>query len=179
MKNLGDLIGHFTIRNDDGLDLFRIYFHKNGISFDKKFLKGVTKDGKVYKTFIKINIEWMSGSLSKEEATELIMKMLEENQEYLSNFFINKFDKYSDRYYKDSENEIYFKHLKANGKLNKITRKQFESNIKNENIGDYYVENLEKSKSKFTNFYTYKSTENKNCYIMVIDDKIKIGFAEK
>jgi hypothetical protein len=105
--------------------------------------------------------------------------MLEKNQEYLSNFFIDEFSNDTKLYDNESENEIYFKHLKENGKLNKITRKKFESNIKDEKIGDYYVENLEKSKSKSTNFYTYKSKEDKSCFIMVMNDKIKIGFAEK
>jgi HD superfamily phosphohydrolase len=179
MEELGDFIGHFTVQNDDGLDLFKIYFHKNGISFDNKFLKGVIKNKKVCKDFEKINNKWISGSLSKEDAAKLIMKMLEKNQEYLSNFFIDEFSNDTKLYDNESENEIYFKHLKENGKLNKITRKKFESNIKDEKIGDYYVENLEKSKSKSTNFYTYKSKEDKSCFIMVMNDKIKIGFAEK
>jgi len=179
MKDMGDLIGHFTIRNDDGLDLFRIYFYENGISFDKNFLKGVIEKNEIYKDFCKINIDWISGSLSKEEATELIMKILEKNQDYLSNFFINKSKDESQSYLNEDDNSIYFKHLKENGKLNEIDRKFFESKIKDENIGEYYVENIEKSKSKFTKFYTYKSTEGKDCFIMVIDNKIKIGFAEK
>ena len=179
MKDLGDLIGHYTVRNDNGLDLFRIYFHENGISFDEKFLKGIINKNKIYKEFIKINMKWISSDISKDEIINLIMKLLEKNQKYLSKFFIDKFDIDSKLINEEDDNEIYLKHLKDSEKLNKITRKKFESNIKDETIGEYYVENLEKSKSKSTNFYTYKSEENKSCYIMVIDNKIKIGFAEK
>ena len=176
MKHLGEYIGHFTVKNDDGLDLFKVHFYEKGISFDDKFLRGIIENEETYKDFIKINDNWKDSS-NKESAMKSIMALLEKNQDYLSDFFISEDDVDSTDI--PTSNEMFLQHLKENDKLTEIQRKDFESKITDEKIGNFYVDNLKQTKGK-SKFYTYKSDNSGlDFYIMVVDDKIKIGFADK
>jgi hypothetical protein len=174
MNYLGGLIGHFSIKNENDEHLFKVYFYEGGIAFDFKLTKGIMENKKTKKEFIKIDNFWLKEK-DKDETIKLIMKLLDENQEYLSNFFDLEHTSSPLETLKDT-NSLFFEHLKNNKLLKEISKKQFESNIIKEEIGDFYVENLEEAKSK-GKFYTYKSNNNDlDFYLLVIDEKIKLGF---
>lgn len=178
MKNLGEFIGHFTVKNDDVKSLFKVYFYDKGISFDDNFLRGIIESEDTYKEFIAINDMWKSGSGDRESAMKSIMEMLERHQNYLSNFFMDDEIEKKSKPLKDS-NELFFDYLKEQNMLIDITREQFESKITDEKIGEYYVDNLKGTKFN-SKFYTYTSnTSGLDFYLMVVSDKIKIGFAEE
>jgi hypothetical protein len=181
MKVLGKLLGHFTVKNDNNKDLFIVFFYEKGISFEEDFLRGIIENESIYRRFIQINDFWKNRSETeelnscREQSMTMIMDLLQENQEYLSEFFVvekkdnSQFD----------NNKIFLEHLREEDLLKEITRKEFESKVKDENIGEFYVENLNVAK-ELAKFYTYKSKKtNLDFYLMVIDDKIKIGFADK
>tara|TARA_B100000963_G_scaffold361392_1_gene396508 strand:- start:3927 stop:4466 length:540 start_codon:yes stop_codon:yes gene_type:complete len=174
MKNLGDFIGHFTVTNDNKQSLFKVYFYEKGISFDENFLRGVIEHQDIYKEFIDINNRWKSKSINRDGTMKYIMEMLEKHQTYLSNFFLDKDIDSSG--IKDS-NQMFLEFLKDNDMLNKITRKEFESKIVDENVGEYYVNNLKETKNK-SKFYSYTSKNSGlDFYLMIVNDKIKIGFS--
>jgi hypothetical protein len=176
MKHLGEYIGHFTVKNDDEVDLFKVHFYEKGISFDDKFLRGVIENEDTYKKFMKINSDWKESS-DRESTMKSIMSLLEGHQDYLSDFFISEDDVDSNDI--PNTNEMFLQHLKENDKLTEITRKDFESKITDEKIGNFYVDNLKQTKES-SKFYTYNSDNSgMDFFIMVVDDKIKIGFADK
>jgi len=180
MKNLGQFIGHFTVKNDNKESLFKVYFYDKGISFGDNFLRGIIENEDTYKDFMTINENWKSNNKDREVVMKQIMEMLEKHQNYLSNFFMdNELENtIKSKILKDS-NELFFEHLKNENMLSIITRKEFEAKIVDEKIGEYYVENLKDTKSN-SEFYTYISkSSGLSFYLMVVDNKIKIGFSEK
>lgn len=176
MKKLGDFIGHFTVKNDNKKSLFKVYFYEKGISFDDNFLRGIIENEDVYKEFININNEWKLKNKDREHVMKSIMEMLERHQKYLSEFFADD-NKNNNNSIKGSS-ELFLEHLKEEDLLTKITRKEFESKIIDEKVGEYYVANLKETKNKST-FYTYQSpTSGLDFYLMIVNEKIKIGFSE-
>lgn len=174
MKNLGNFLGHFTVKNDNEEKLFKVYFYDNGISFDENLLKGIIDNEDVYKDFIKINNSWKNDEKDKEITMKSILEMLERHQDYLSNFFLESQIKKEEIF----SSELFLQILKEKFLLNKITRKEFESKITDEKYGEYYVENLIYTKDN-SEFYKYKSEiSGIDFYLMVVDDKIKIGFPD-
>jgi len=185
MDSLGNILGNFAIKNDNDINLFKVYFHENGITFNKKFHKGVLDNFDTALQFENINKIWNSETRDKKEVIEAVMFMLEHFQVYLSTFFYNEDEiremseefKSNNLDIKKNEFDIYFDKIKKTRDLKPITRKDFESKIIDEKIGEYYVENFELAKE--ASFFTYKSDNDKDCFIMVKNDRIKIGFAEK
>ena len=130
-------------------------------------------------SFEKINKVWDSEEKDKEAVIEAVMFMLEHNQRYLSDFFYpqEELDENGDSLKEEIDINNEYEVLKKTRELKPITRKDFESKVVDEQIGDYYVENFEKAKK--ANFFTYKSEKEEDCFIMVVKDRIKIGFVEK
>lgn len=186
MDLLGKLLGNFTIENDNGEHLFRIYFYEDRILFDEKFLNGIANNDKTMKRFQDINKVWHE-TKEKNNVVEEVMGMLADDQEYLSQFFYNEKERAESNKLLNNpgsrstkiqdKNTIYFSYLKNHDKLKEIEREQFEKKITDKEIGEYYVENFEIAKNS-SKFYKYKSSKDKDCYIMVVNNRIKIGFAE-
>jgi hypothetical protein len=187
MKSLGKLLGNFVVKNDDNRHLFKVFFYENGLSFDAKFLKGIMENDKTRNAFNVINEKWSSGNHDKNEIMERILHLLNNFQEELAQYFYTdeelnengelieesigvteEKDKYS----------IYFDYIKENKELKEIKRKDFESKIVDKKVGEFYVENFEEAKN-VAKFFKYKTEANEDSYIMVVDDKIKIGFVDK
>jgi hypothetical protein len=176
MKNLGEFIGHFTVKNDNEKSLFKVYFYEKGISFDDDFLRGIIESEDTYKEFIIINDKWKCKNDNRDEVMKCIMEMLERYQDYLSNFFINDETKKEEKYLKDS-NSLFLEYLEEKDMLVEIGRKDFEANIIDEKVGEFYVDNLKETKDD-SKFYTYTSeTSGLEFYLMVVSNKIKIGFS--
>jgi len=176
MKNLGEFIGHFTVKNDNEKSLFKVYFYAKGISFDDNFLRGVIESEDTYKEFITINDKWKSEDNNRDDIMKDIMEMLERHQNYLSNFFINNETKREEKSLKDS-NSLFLQYLEEKDMLVEIGRKDFEAKIIDEKVGEFYVDNLKETKDD-SKFYTYTSeTSGLDFYLMVVSDKIKIGFS--
>ena len=174
MKNLGEFIGHFTVKNDNEESLFKVYFYDKGISFDDNFLRGVIESEEVYKEFMEINSKWRDELKDRDVTMKSIMKMLDKHQKYLSDFFMGE-ERVFDM--KKDSHQMFLDFLKENDKLTKITRKEFESHIKDEKVGEYYVNNLKETKNK-SKFYTYNSDNSGlDFYLMIVNNKIKIGFS--
>lgn len=176
MKNLGEFIGHFTVKNDNEESLFKVYFYEKGISFDDNFLRGIIESEDTYKEFILINDKWKSEDNNRDYVMKSIMEMLERHQNYLSNFFINNETKKEKKPLEDS-NSLFLQFLEDRDMLVEISRKDFETKITDEKVGEFYVDNLKKTKDD-SKFYTYTSeTSGLEFYLMVVSDKLKIGFS--
>ncbi len=174
MKNLGDFIGHFTVKNDNEESLFKVYFYDKGISFDDNFLRGVIENKEVYKEFMNINSKWRDEPKDRDITMKSIMEMLDKHQKYLSDFFMAEEEVFDT---KKGSHQMFLDFLNDNDKLTKITRKEFESQITDEKVGEYYVNNLKETKNK-SKFYTYTSDNSGlDFYLMIVNDKIKIGFS--
>lgn len=174
MKNLGEFIGHFTVKNDNEESLFKVYFYDKGISFDNNFLRGVIESQEVYKDFMEINSQWRDELKDRDVTMKSIMEMLDKHQKYLSDFFMGKEESFD---VNKGSNEMFLDFLKENDKLTKISRKEFEAQILDEKVGEYYVNNLNETKNK-SKFYTYTSDNSGlDFYLMIVNDKIKIGFS--
>lgn len=170
MNNLGNFLGHYTINPFNDKGFIKVYFYEKGISFEENIINEIIEDEKLSKIFISLNNDWKNVKKDKLEIIVDIMKMIFENEDFFKNFL--SYDS------KLNYNDVYYNLLKSKNLLIDIEQKEFEKNIVKEKIGNYYAENLKKINSSDAKFYKYKS-ENDTCFfIMVINDKIKLGFGE-
>jgi hypothetical protein len=170
MNNLGKFLGHYTINplNDGGF--IKVYFYEKGINFEENIINEIIDDEKLSKIFILINNDWKNINKEKSEIIVDIIKMISENEDFFKKFLSYDF--------KIEYNDVYYNLLKSKNLLIDIEQKEFEKNIVKENIGNYYTENLEKINSSDTKFYKYKSENDTYFFLMIINDKIKLGFGE-
>jgi hypothetical protein len=171
MNNLGNFLGHYTINpfNDEGF--MKVYFYEKGINFEENVINEIIDNEKLSKIFISINNDWKNIKKGKTEIIVNIMNMISENEDFFKRFIV--YDSTIDY------NDVYYNLLKSKNLLIDIEQKEFEKHIVKENIGNYYTENLEKINSSDTKFYKYKSESENYFFIMVINDKIKLGFGEQ
>ena len=169
MKNLGEFIGNFTVEDEYNDKKFIVYFYENGITFDDKFLKFILEKEELSQDLLDINNSWKNKSKNKEEIISSIM-------EVFSNYELDFFHFSKEEI---NRNALYYHFLKEKDLLTKITRKEFESKILSEKVGEYYTDVLNDTKEN-SEFYTYTSeVSGIDFYLMVVDDKIKIGFPEE
>jgi hypothetical protein len=170
MNKLGKFIGNYTIKPLDDEGFIKVYFYETSILFDDNIIEKIIDDEKISKLFIAINNEWKGSKKEREDVLLDIMEMISENQEFFKDLFT---------YEKKIEyNDVYYNLLKSKKILIEIEQKEFEKNISKENIGNYYAENLKKINLSDAKFYKYKSENESYFFIMVINDKIKLGFGE-
>ena len=170
MNNLGNFLGYYTINPFTDEGFIKVYFYEKGINFEENIVNEIIDNEKLSKIFISINNDWKNIKKGKTEIIINIMNMISENEDFFKKFII--YDSTID--YSD----VYYNLLKSKNLLIDIERKEFEKHIIKENIGNYYTENLEKINSSDTKFYKYKSENENYFFIMVINDKIKLGFGE-
>lgn len=170
MSNLGEFLGYYTIDPFRDGGFIKVYFFEKGINFEENITEELIEDENLSKIFISINNEWKNSKKKKEEIILDIMKMISENEIFFKKFIsVNSTVDY---------NEVYYNLLKSKNILIDIEQKEFEKNIIKQEIGDYYTENLEKINSSNASFYKYKTEEGEIFFIMVIDNKIKLGFGK-
>jgi hypothetical protein len=169
MKNLGEFIGNFTVEDEYNNKKFIVYFYENGITFDDKFLKFILEKEELSQELLEINNSWKNKSKNKEEIINSIMEVFNNYELDFFNFSKGEIDK----------NALYYSFLKEKDLLTRITRKEFENKILSEKVGEFYTDVLRDTKEN-SEFYTYTSeVSGIDFYLMVVDDKIKIGFPEE
>lgn len=194
-------IGTILVSNKQHKDLFRVHIFEHSIQFDEHFAKGVIKNKVIVSQLSKVNKLWQEKKIKKDEIFFNVIPILEKHEQYLSKFFFKEeeLDEYGR--YKDNFNitpnqstidqipsnplssnekvDKYFKHLKDTNKtFKKITRKNFELYLKDKEVIDYYIDNYNKRKATFFNYQIVRPNNiKKNCFLMVVGDKIRIGFA--
>jgi hypothetical protein len=181
------LIRTIIVSNEKRIDVFRIHVFEKSIKFDAHFAYGVSKNNEAYDMVMNIETLWAEKKIEISDIFNMMVEVLENHKKYLEQYYfkpeeldisgrlstIRPYSMFDDKKY------TYFMCLKNKDKLKNITRKEFESNMKDEEIANSYIENYSGKDVKFFNYKTSGLRDKgKNCYFMMVGDNLKVGFVK-
>jgi hypothetical protein len=181
------LIRTIIVSNEKKVDVFRIHVFEKSLRFDPHFAYGVSKNELVYDMIMDVERLWIDRKIELSDVFNMMVGVIEKHEKYLEKFYFKPDElDFTGRLFAvksyssgDDKNYAYFMCLKNQDKLKRITRKEFESNMKNEEIAKSYVENYS---GKDATFFNYRMTglkdTGKNCYLMIVGDDLKVGFVK-
>lgn len=182
------LIRTIIVSNDKRIDVFRIHVFEKFIKFDPHFAYGVSKNTEAYNMVMNIENMWKERKVEISDIFNMMVEVLEKHEKYLEQYYfkseeldisgrlstIRSYSMYDEKKY------VYFMCLKNKDRLKNISRKEFESNMKDEEIAYSYIENYSGKDVKFLNYKTSGFKDrNKNCYFMMVGDNLKVGFVKR
>lgn len=190
--NKDNFLGTFTVHSQDkNKDLFRVHFYDKSIRFDEEFAKGFSENLEIIEEIKKINDLWAARELEKNiafyQVTEIITKHTDKLEPYFfKDYELDKRGQFVDLISIDTVSSLskskdlkeYFLYLKKTARLNKIDKKEFEENISNDNIASSYVDNYVKEGDLYFKYIVPGKKGNQTCYLMVVNDTIKVGFTK-
>jgi hypothetical protein len=200
-------LGTIIISDSNNRDLFRVHLFEDGARFDKSFALGILNNEEISDKVLHINNLWNDGRINKDGVVSNILKLLEEYDNILYPYYftdeeLDESGRYSgeqsvdfqdynlDDIYHSVKNgkelpinqdslDSYLVRLKQKKKLKRISRKLFETHLQNDELINFYVDNYSKKIAKFYSYELDAGEIIKNCYLMVVSDKIRIGILEK
>ena len=182
------LIRTIIVSNERRIDVFRIHVFEKSIKFDPHFAYGLSKNEEVYSMVENIENLWIEGEIELSDIFNMMVGVLEKHENYLEQYYfkpeelditgrlsvVRSYSVYDDKNY------AYFMCLKNRDRLKNITRQEFESNMKDEEIAKSYIENYS---GKDVKFFNYKASglkdRGKNCYLMMVGNNLKVGFVKR
>ena len=182
------LIRTIIVSNEKRVDVFRIHVFENSLKFDPLFAYGISKNTDVYNMVINIENLWIERKIELSDVFNMMVGVLEKHENYLEQYYfkpeelditgrLSTLRPYS---VFGEKNYTYFMCLKNKDNLKNITRKEFESNMKDEEIAYSYIENYAGKDVKFFNYQASGlKDKGKNCFFMMVGDNIKVGVVKR
>ena len=181
-----NFLGTIIISNEENRDIFRVHIFEESIRFDSYFAYGVSKNEILYDRIDHVNELWVSGEITRNDIFPYIIEAVEPFSNYLEDYYFKEEELSTTGKLKNlsllnpnfDKEYMHFMYLRNKNKLKKITKKEFEENIVNQDIANFYIDNYMKKGAKFYKYTLidkYKQ-EEKPCYFMIASDKVKIGF---
>lgn len=182
------LVRTIIVSNEKRIDVFRIHVFEKSLKFDPHFAYGISLNDETYSMIMDIENLWKERKIELSVVFNMMVGVLEKYEKYLEQYYfrpeeldirgklttVRSYSSYDDKNY------AYFMCLKNKDNIKTITRKEFENNMKNEEIANSYIENYS---GKDVKFFNYRASglkhSGKNCYFMFVDNNIKVGFVKK
>lgn len=185
--NKEKIIRTIIVSNEKRIDVFRIHVFESSLKFDPHFAYGIINNEDIYNMIMDIENLWKNREIELQDIFNMMVSVLEKHEIYLEKHYfkpeeldtlgrlsvIRPYSIYDDKKY------TYFMCLKNKENLKNISRKEFESNMKDDEIANSYVENYSGKDVKFFNYRASGLRDaGKNCYLMMVNDNIKVGFVK-
>lgn len=188
IKNKEKLIRTIIVSNEKRIDIFRIHVFENSLKFDPHFAYGISISKEIYDTILGIEILWQEKKIELSDVFKMMVEILEKFEKHFEQYYfrpeelditgkliaVRSYSSYDDKNY------AYFMCLKNKDSIKTITRKEFEINMKDEEIAYSYIENYN---GKDVKFFNYRASGLKsfgdNCYFMMVDNNLKVGFVKR
>ena len=183
-----NLIRTIIVSNEKRIDVFRIHVFEKSLKFDPHFSYGISKNDEIYAMVVDIEKLWLERKIELSDVFNMMVGVLEKHERYLEQYYFKPEELditgrlYCVRSYSsyDDKNYAYFMSLRNRDNLKNITRQEFESNMKSEEIAYSYVENYYGKDVKFFNYRANGLNDTgKNCYLMIVGDNLKVGFVKR
>ena len=181
------LIRTIIVSNEKKVEIFRIHVFENSLKFDPYFAYGISKNDSVYNMVLNIERLWSERRIELSDVFNMMVSIIEKHENYLKKFYFKPQELdfygrlYSVKSYSsyDEKEYTYFMCLKNKDNLKKISRKEFEKNMKHEDIAKCYVDNYSEKKATFFSYRTSGLRDTgRNCYLMLVGEDLKVGFVE-
>lgn len=182
------LIRTIIVSNEKRVDVFRIHVFERSLKFDSHFAYGISRNDEVYEMVLNIENLWKERKIEISETFSMMVGVLEKCEKYLEQYYFKPEELditgrlYTIRSHSacDDKNYTYFMCLKNKDNLKPITRQEFETNMKSEEIAYSYVNNYSGKDAKFFNYTASGLRDSgKSCYFMFVENNLKVGFVKK
>lgn len=168
----------------NGQELFRVHIHELSIRFDDKFQEGIENNSELRNEIDYINELWKKNKIKQNQIFPIMLDILVRHGDYLRDYFFDAKDLDKNGQFIDANNQekkpgLFFSSLKKQKLLKKITKKEFQNNIKSFEISTKYVEKLI-PKAKYYFYQHYKNTKIKeNWFFMEKDNDLILCYRNK
>ena len=168
----------------NGHELFRVHIHELSIRFDDKFQEGIENNTELRNEIDYINDLWKQNKIKQNQIFPIMLDILVRHGDYLRNYFFdsNELDKngqFIEINKQEKNPSSFFISLKKQKLLKKITKKEFQKNIKNIEISTKYVEKLI-PRANYYFYQHYKNTKIKeNWFFMVKENDLILCYRNK
>lgn len=168
----------------NGQELFRVHIHEFSIRFDDKFQEGIQNNSELKKEIEYLNDLWKRHKIDQSQIFPIMLDIMVRHGDYLKDFFfdVSELDK-NGQFIEKSKNEIepvfFFEKLKKQNLLKKITKTDFQKNIKNIEIGKKYVDLWYPRSNYFFYEHFKKSPIREEWYFMEKNNKLIMCFRNK
>lgn len=184
-------LGTIIVANENDVDIYNIHIYEKSIRFDKNISDAINSNEELEDQVSQMNKLWMTCSINmREDFFVELTKIMTEYEDILSPHFFkswqldekghikndNKNDFELETSYEEGQSYLYYSYLKHSKKLKKITRKNFEKHIVNEEVVNFYIDNYNKRKAQFYSYNPQKLSDE-TFYFMVVGNRIKIGMS--
>jgi hypothetical protein len=174
-----------TISNQiNGNELFRVHVHELSIRFDDKFQNGIENNYQLKQEIEYLNDLWKDQKIKQSQIFPIMLDIIYRYGDYLKDFFFDDSDldkngQFVEKPKYESEPQIFFNSLKKQSKLNKITKKEFQFNIKNIKVAEKYVDCFV-TKSKYYSYQLFKTEPMKErWFFMEYNDQLIFCYKNK
>lgn len=181
-------LGSIIISDEHSKDIFRLHVFEKSIKFDSYMAFGISKNKELYKEIEEVNNMWSEGYINKDKIFPHIINAIENYSEYLSQFYFKDFELDENGKLKNLQllspkyDKTYMLYMNLKNKsLKKISKKEFESKIKDVEVQNFYIDNYTKKGARFYSYTLVDQYLQKEspCYFMVNADNTRIGFISK
>lgn len=168
----------------NGQELFRVHIHELSIRFDKKFQKGIEENQELKKEIDYLNDLWKKQKIEQKEIFPIMLDIVVRHGDYLKDFFFDNTEldsqgQFIDKPKNDIIPETFFNSLKKQKILKKISKKEFQSEIKGNDVSEKYVD-LYIPKAKYYQYQLFKNQPLKEFwYFMEHNEKLVLCFRNK
>lgn len=191
MAEKDKFIGTIIISNEHQIDLFKVHVYEKSIRFDPKFANGIASSDNVSKEIFEIDSKWKSGTIGKDDIFPMMVQVVGKYEPHLSGYYFGRSEldvqgryvgeivgktKIAEIMFEDRM-RMYYSYLNGSGKMKKISRKEFEKCIPNDEISKLYLDVFE---SGGISYFKYETVDvhrkHKMCYVMTKASAIKFAF---
>lgn len=168
----------------NGNELFRVHVHERTIRFDDKFQEGIDNNRELKREIDSLNQMWESHKIEQDHIFPIMLDIMTRHANYMKDYFFDESEldgsgQFIEKPKKEIKPESFFESLKKQRLLSKITKKEFQSNIRSKAVAEKYVE-VYMPKSQYYHYQLYKvSPKKENWYFMETGDKLKLCFVNR
>lgn len=168
----------------NGHELFRVHVHELSIRFDGKFQEGIEGNYELKKEIEYLNDLWKSHKIDQNQIFPIMLDIMLRHGDYLKDYFYDNSDldkngQLVEKPKYEIEPKNFFRSLKRQKILKKITKKEFQKSIKNTKIGQKYVD-LWIPKAKYYFYQLFKNEPMKEYwYFMEYNEELIFCFKNK
>lgn len=168
----------------NGQELFRVLVHELSIRFDEKLQEGIDNNPELKYEIDYLNQMWRDKKVEQGQIFSIMLDIMTRHGEYMQQFFfdpseLNNNGEFVNKPKREKNPKIFFSTIKKQNWLNKIKKKDFESNIRSLKVAEKYIECLQKN----CQYYLYRLPDPTNYteewYFMAKEDDLILCYLNK
>lgn len=166
------------------VELFRVHIHEQSIRFDSHFAEGIKGNPSLSSDVQELNALWKEQKIESNQIFPIMLHFMNKYGDYLSNYYFKEYQLNEEGKYIEPADadkaSVHYQYLKQSKKLKRISKKEFEENLKNAppETTDFYVDNYVKKGARFFKSEKFDPAGKRTVwFFMVVNERFKISFS--